>query len=42
MKILTTALFSVVLLRRKLSLLQWVSLGILAVAVALVQVTNID
>jgi solute carrier family 35 (UDP-sugar transporter), member A1/2/3 len=38
MKILTTALFSVVLLRKKLTSLQWVSLLALAVGVGIVQI----
>ncbi len=38
LKILTTALFSVVLLKKKLSTLQWGSLVVLFVGVALVQV----
>lgn len=38
MKILTTALFSVIMLRKELSRLQWVSLLLLFVGVALVQV----
>lgn len=40
MKILTTALFSVVMLRKELSRLQWVSLLLLFVGVALVQVNS--
>ena len=40
MKILTTALFSVVLLRKKLSLLQWVSLVLLFIGVSLVQINS--
>ncbi len=42
MKILTTALFSVIMLNRKLSSLQWVSLVVLFMGVALVQVQNIS
>ena len=38
MKILTTALFSVLLLGKKISRTQWVAVGILTLAVALVQV----
>lgn len=40
MKILTTALFSVMMLRKELSRLQWVSLLLLFVGVALVQVNS--
>ena len=38
LKILTTAIFSVIVLHRSLSLSKWVSLILLTVAVALVQV----
>ena len=38
MKIFTTAVFSVVLLRKKISVVQWVAVSLLGVAVALVQV----
>lgn len=41
LKILTTALFSVILLRKSLSSLKWFSLIVLMVAVALVQVVKI-
>lgn len=40
LKILTTALFSVLLLRKHLSCIQWISLVILAVGVSLVQPIN--
>ena len=39
LKILTTALFSVFMLKKSLSRVQWVSLVILMIAVALVQVS---
>lgn len=42
MKILTTALFSVVLLKRKLSMIKWASLFFLAVGVAIVQLQAVD
>lgn len=38
MKIITTAICSVFLLRKKISYIQWLALGLLAIAVALVQV----
>jgi UDP-sugar transporter A1/2/3 len=41
LKILTTAVFSVVILQRSLSLTKWASLVLLTVAVALVQVSNV-
>ncbi|KAI6206921.1 hypothetical protein M3Y94_00970000 [Aphelenchoides besseyi] len=37
LKILTTALFTVLMLKRRLSILQWIALGILTAGVALVQ-----
>lgn len=40
MKILTTAFFSIVLLRKKIGLWQWFSLGMLAVGVAVVQIQS--
>ena len=40
LKILTTAVFSVLILHRSLSLTKWVSLILLTVAVALVQVCD--
>lgn len=40
MKILTTALFSIVLLRKKIGAWQWLSLGMLAVGVAIVQIQS--
>ncbi|SPO30482.1 related to UDP-galactose transporter [Ustilago trichophora] len=40
MKILTTAFFSIVLLRKKIGLWQWLSLGLLAVGVAVVQIQS--
>ena len=39
-KLLTTAMFSVVLLQRSFSTVRWVSLGVLALGVALVQVSG--
>lgn len=42
MKILTTALFSVILLHRRLSLVKWLSLFFLAVGVAIVQLQAVD
>ena len=41
LKILTTAVFSVIILQRSLSLTKWVSLILLTVAVALVQVCKV-
>ena len=38
LKILTTAIFSVCLLRKQIHLMQWLSLLLLAIGVALVQV----
>lgn len=40
MKILTTAFFSIVLLRKKITMWQWASLGMLAVGVAVVQIQS--
>ena len=40
MKILTTAFFSIVLLRKKISMWQWLSLGMLAIGVAVVQIQS--
>ena len=40
LKILTTALFSVCMLKKKLFLSQWLALAVLTGAVALVQVTT--
>ena len=40
MKILTTALFSVLLLKKSLSLRKWVSLLVLTIGIAIVQVSN--
>ncbi|XP_022648161.1 UDP-galactose translocator-like isoform X2 [Varroa jacobsoni] len=42
LKILTTALFSIALLRKKISAVQWVSLLMLFVGVALVQLAQLD
>lgn len=42
MKILTTALFSVILLHRRLSFVKWLSLFFLAVGVAIVQLQAVD
>lgn len=42
MKILTTALFSVVLLKRRLTLVKWLSLVFLAIGVAIVQLQAVD
>lgn len=42
LKILTTALFSIALLRKKISAIQWVSLFMLFVGVALVQLAQLD
>ena len=42
LKILTTALFSIALLRKKISAVQWVSLFMLFVGVALVQLAQLD
>ncbi|KAH7725438.1 Protein NSTP-5 a [Aphelenchoides avenae] len=39
MKILTTALFTVLMLKRRISLLQWLSLVVLCVGVAIVQIS---
>lgn len=40
MKILTTAFFSIVLLRKKIGMWQWLSLGMLAIGVAIVQIQS--
>ncbi|TKY87559.1 hypothetical protein EX895_003573 [Sporisorium graminicola] len=40
MKILTTAFFSIVILRKKIGLWQWLSLGMLALGVAIVQIQS--
>lgn len=40
MKILTTAFFSIVLLRKKIGMWQWLSLGMLAIGVAVVQIQS--
>ena len=40
MKIFIIAFFSVSMLGKKISCMQWTAVGLLAVAVALVQVTN--
>jgi len=42
LKILTTALFSVWLLQKRLSLRQWMSLGVLCLGVGLVQVSSLE
>lgn len=42
LKILTTAIFAVIILRKKLLITQWVSLLILIVGVAIVQLSNLD
>jgi len=42
MKILTTALFSVIILGKKLSFRQWISLSILTIGVGIVQISNLD
>ena len=42
LKILTTALFSVVLLQKQISLMQWISCFLLAIGVTLTQVSNVS
>jgi UDP-sugar transporter A1/2/3 len=42
MKILTTALFSVLILEKNLSTRQWISLLTLAIGVGIVQISNLD
>jgi UDP-sugar transporter A1/2/3 len=42
MKILTTALFSVLVLGKDLSFRQWISLSILTIGVGIVQISNLD